>query len=164
MTEILENINFTNEKIYKRAHIETWNFIISELKEYQNLLEEKGNAKITTLTNIKKRSLEKLKAAVQNKNEVYDIIVKNVLQIEGKPKNDCWACQFAYKTNKWINVFLTICDNCPLLVVNKGNLKVRCDYSSSVYSKLSDLIENHYFKKAIKLAEEIKDAWREIND
>lgn len=150
------------EEAYKRAHIETWNFIISELKEYQNLLEEKGNAKITTLINIKKRSLEKLKAAIQNKNEVYDIIVRNV-QIKREILNDCWACQFAYYSSLF-KISDTFCNRCPLLVVNKGNLKVRCDYSSSVYSKLSDLIENHYFKKAIKLAEEIKDAWREIND
>ena len=107
---------------------------------------------------VKEEYLEKVKARLEEKEFLGEKDTWLLKKINKGIQNDCWACQYVLDESYHGNCFTS----CPLLKENEGKLKHRCAFWISNYVLLKLTLQDHNWNEALKLATDIKDAWREV--
>lgn len=143
------------EADYKQNHIFTWEFVVNKIKDASLLIHANEDS---CIQDIKEEYLKKVKAILEEKEFLNEKDKWLLEKINKGIKNACWACQYVLDENSkgYCNT------TCPLLVQNGGSLKISCCFEHSSYILLKTALNEHDYQKALELAIEIKDAWREI--
>ncbi len=152
--KIITDINKIAEADYKQNHIFMWEFVLNRLLDASL----KINDKDIYIPEVKEEYLHKVKARLEERKFLG---VKDTWLLEKLTEgiqNYCWACCFSCLEGK----NGCICNNCPLLEKNGGKLKHACTSNYSTWRKVCIAAENGLYSEAVKLAERIKDAWREV--
>ena len=154
--KMILDMNKITEADYKQNHIFMWEFVINRIKDASLVFSDK---KDIILTEVKEEYLEKVKARLEEKEFLNEKDTWLLEKLDKGVQNNCWACQ--YVLDKY--GCASCSDKCPLLEDNKGKLIYKCSfwYSDFVLLKVA-LKENHDYEKALKLANVIKEAWREV--
>lgn len=148
-------MNKITEADYKQNHIFMWEFVINRIKDASLVCNDKKDIYIPE---VKEEYLQKVKARLEERKFLGVKGTWLLKKLTEGIQNYCWACCFSYLESK--NDYL--CDNCPLIEKNGGKLKHACTSNYSAWNKLCIAAENRKYSEAVKLAEQIKDAWREI--
>ena len=151
--KMIREMNEITEEDYKREHIFMWEYIINAIEDASLYINKK---KDVSLIKIKKEYLKKVKARLEEKEFLNEKDTWLLKSIEKGIQNDCWACEYVTMEKN-----VKTC-SCPLLKRQNGKITHRCFYLVSIYSSLTRALEAHAYGMALKLATDIKDAWREI--
>lgn len=151
--KIIVDINKITEDDYKREHIFMWEFVINRIKDASLSV---SDIKDVCIQEVKEEYLEKVKARLEEKEFLNAKDTFTLEKINKGIQNDCWACQ--YVLDKY--GCASCSDKCPLLEDNKGKLKYKCTFWYSDFVLLKVALQDHNWNEALKLATDIKDAWR----
>lgn len=154
--KMIEDMNKITEDDYKLQHIFMWEFVIERIKDAS--LVSLSNNKDICLHEVKEEYLKKVKALLEEKEFLVEKDKWILKKINNCIYNDCWACQYILDETYQVSC----CSSCPLLEDNKGKLSYNCKHLYSNYVLLKVALNNYDYDKALKLATEIKDAWREV--
>lgn len=153
MKDTEKMITEITEVDYKQNHIFMWEFVLNRIKDTSMLI---SDDKDVTLREVKKEYLEKVKDSLEEKEFLSAKETWLLEKINKGIRNACWACQYVLDELGYVNCRT----RCPLLKNNKGKLNHWCNE----YSFLCLVLQNHNYERAIELATEIKDAWRDVNE
>lgn len=153
--KIIVDINKITEDDYKREHIFMWEFVINRIKDASLLV---SDIKDVCIQEVKEEYLEKVKARLEEKEFLGEKDTWLLKKINKSIQNDCWACQYVIDESYHGNCFTS----CPLLKENEGKLEHSCAFWLSNYILLKLALQDHNWTEALKLATDIKDAWREV--
>lgn len=153
--KMIQEMNEITEDDYQQNHIFMWEFVINRIKDASLLINEK---KDICVKEIKKEYHQKVKARLEEKEFLNEKDTWILEKINKGILNNCWACQ--YVLDKYGCAY---CSNeCPLLEDNEGKLRYQCTLWYSDFVSFNVALKKHDYKKALKLATVIKDAWREV--
>lgn len=156
LEKMITDIHKITECDYKQNHIFMWEFVINRIKDAS--IVSLSNNKDICLQEVKEEYLEKVKARLEEREFLSEKDKWLLKKINKGMQNDCWACQYVLDESCHGACFTS----CPLLEKHRGKLRHVCIFWSSNYSLLKIALEEHEYEKALKLATEIKDAWREV--
>lgn len=153
--KIIADINKITEDDYKREHIFMWEFVINSIKDASLTV---SDIKDVCIQEVKEEYLEKVKTRLEEKEFLGEKDTWLLKKINKSIQNDCWACQYVLDESYHGNCFTS----CPLLKENEGKLEHSCAFWISNYVLLKLALQAHKWNEALKLATDIKDAWREV--
>lgn len=151
--KIIVDTNKITEDDYKREHIFMWEFVINRIKDVSLLVSDN---KDVCIQEVKEEYLEKVKARLEEKEFLGVKDTWLLKKINKGIQNNCWACQYVLDESYHGYCFTS----CPLLEKHEGKLEHNCAFWASEYSFLKIALQDHEWNKALKLATDIKDAWR----
>lgn len=153
--KIIADINKITEDDYKREHIFMWEFVINKIKDTSLSV---SDIKDVCIQEVKEEYLQKVKARLEEKEFLGEKDTWLLKKINKGIQYNCWACQYMLDESYHGYCFTS----CPLLEYCRGKLEHNCAFWASNYSLLKIALEEHDYEKALKLATDIKDAWREV--
>lgn len=154
--KIIADINKITEYDYKREHIFMWEFVINRIKDASLSVSDIKNVCIQGIQEVKEEYLEKVKARLEEREFLGEKDIWILKKINKGIQNNCWACQYVLDES-----FHGYCfTSCPLLKNHEGKLEHDCAFYASEYFLLKKALQDHNWDKALKLATDIKDAWR----
>lgn len=151
--KIIADINKITEDDYKQNHIFMWEFVINRIKDAALLVSDIKNV---CIQEVKEEYLEKVKARLEERKFLGVKDTWLLKKINKGIQNNCWACQYVLDESFHGHCFTS----CPLLKKHEGKLEHDCAFYDSKYSLIKIALQNHNWDKALKLATDIKDAWR----
>lgn len=151
--KIIAGTNKITEDDYKREHIFMWEFVINRIKDASLSV---SDIKDVCIQEVKEEYLEKVKARLEEKEFLGVKDTWLLKKINKGIQNDCWACQYVLDESSRGDCFTS----CPLLKDNGGKLKHVCIFWISNYALLNLALQDYNWNEALKLATDIKDAWR----
>ena len=132
-----------------------WEFVINRIKDASLLVSDIKNV---CIQEVKEEYLEKVKARLEEIEFLGEKDIWILKKINEGIQNNCWACQYVLDES-----FHGYCFTfCPLLKNHEGNLEHDCAFYANYYFLLKTALQDHNWDKALKLATDIKDAWREV--
>ena len=153
--KLIVDVNKITEDDYKREHIFMWEFVINRIKDASLSV---SDIKDVGIQEVKEEYLQKVKARLEERKFLGEKNRWLLKKINKGIQNNCWACQYVLDESSRGNCFTF----CPLLENHEGKLEHNCSFQASEYFLLKIALQNHNWDKALKLATEIKDAWREV--
>lgn len=153
--KMIREMNEITEEDYKREHIFMWEFVINRIKDASLSV---SDIKDVCIQEVKEEYLEKVKARLEERKFLGEKNRWLLKKINKSIQNNCLACQYVLDESYRVNCFTS----CPLLKTCEGKLEHNCSFYASEYFLLKIALQDHNWDKALKLATEIKDAWREI--
>jgi len=126
-----------------------WNFIVDKLEQCKL-----RKADFIKIPQLKYEFLENMCNGFHNMTNLTEEGKEMAALIEKGINNNCFACEFAAFD----------CCNCPLLIFNDGKLTYACFETFSLYDILSGCVSGGRWDKAIAIAKEIRDSWRDLYD
>ena len=154
--KMIREMNEITEDGYKQNHIFMWEFVINRIKDASLLVSDIKNV---CIQEVKEEYLEKVKARLEEREFLGEKDIWILKKINKGIQNNCWACQYALDESFHGHCFTS----CPLLKNHEGKLEHNCAFYASEYFLLKIALQDHNWDKALKLATDIKDAWREVN-
>lgn len=151
--KMILDMNKITEADYKQNHIFMWEFVINRIKDASLSVSDIKNV---CIQEVKEEYLEKVKARLEESSFLGEKDTWLLKKINKSIQNDCWACQYVLDESSRGNCFTS----CPLLEDNKGKLKYKCAFWYSDFVLLKLALQGHNWNEALKLATDIKDAWR----